>query len=230
MSQTAAPTGCRVRTGEDNRSGPIDLQGWRGRAPPHLLPEPRRHPAPRGGEGQAGTANEESGLAPFPALFHLPGAWVVLAPSKRAIRPSGPPRPGGRGGCGRSADAVGAGRDVEVRGAVSVPDSRPDWVPGPYGRGQPFGTKRRSGMARPRPAPPPPRASEAPRPPGRGGPSRHGERGERPRSLSRALLPPRRVGCPGPFETSDSPFWPSPPWGAGWLRTLCGRSRGGARR
>ncbi len=46
----------RRRTqGNSHRTQQVALTGQQARAPPHLLPEPRRHPAPRGGEGQEKT-------------------------------------------------------------------------------------------------------------------------------------------------------------------------------
>ncbi len=92
-----------------------------------------------------------------------------------------------RGGCGRLADADGAGRDVIVRGLAChrtalLQRRSPRQL-------APHATDRPSGTATSRPAPPPPRTSEAPRPPGRGGPE---QRTLNPRSLGRravSLLP-----------------------------------------
>ncbi len=97
---------------------------------------------------------------------------ATFADAGAAPRPTSSPNLGGTPppGAGR------ARKDADGAGATSLsvnPQCHrrpPDPEPRIRRRQQPHATRRPSRMQAPRPAPPPPQTSEAPRPPGRGGP------------------------------------------------------------
>ncbi len=110
----------------------------------------------------------------------------------------GPPLLGRRGGCGRLADADGAERGVKVRFASSVTDRHVTSAATSERLG-PHATSRPQRTTTSRPAPPPPRTSEAPRPPGHVGipPNQPSGRSE--------TLGPQRPEIGGRSKSTDPP-------------------------